>query len=495
MQWRTILTWIVLPILVTIIGISIYQQRGLEGAVSRDDGIVLYGGYALTTGYPPYVSIFDNRGVIALLLSGLGYGLAQVTDLPPVVAVRWVFLVLSAATVALVYLLTHSLTRSTLTALVSAAVFLNFEAFAYAAAWGPSAKTPVVFFLALSLLLTVERRWFWAGVSAGLGALTWQPVAVIGIVTLVLAFLQQRPARWRAVTLTIVGGALPVVAVIAYYATIGHFNTFLDAMLIFSLEHRELGVPAAKFDRTVEQMARGYPRTLLLIVIGLWGMVYAYLTELLPTRTGYPPLRDRRWLVVLLSFPLPFILTALDFQSRFDFFLLLPFCALGLGHLVHLGIEGAQARHGLGRTAVLSAGSIALLLSMALLYAVEGRQSDEALGLHDQTAAVEAIIDEFGDQARVMTIGSPQSMALLERTNPHPFLFVTAGMDNYIDDRVAGGFAGWLDDMSAWQPDVIITGKMSGTRIDLLQAWLDESFRQETLGVLEVYVRNDIPAR
>ena len=155
--------------------------------MSRDGALYLYSGQRMAEGVPPYVSVFDHKGPLAPMLAGAGVILSKLLNSDEIMTVRVVFFLMGCLAVISAYLLGSTLFRSPRAGIFAALTFLGFFCFARYATAEPEAKTPMVFFEVLALLLTSQKSWFWAGLSGSLAFLVWQHMVVFPLVTLVLA--------------------------------------------------------------------------------------------------------------------------------------------------------------------------------------------------------------------------------------------------------------------------------------------------------------------
>jgi hypothetical protein len=118
--------------------------------------------------------------------------------------------------------------------------------------------------------------------------------------------------------------------------------------------------------------------------------------------------------------------------------------------------------------------------------------------LSQQREGALEIENEFGEDANLASINSPQVLVLLHRKNANPYLFITAGIDKEIDAKWPGGFEGWLQGLEG--SDVIsffgegqslLPGAESTPehREELI-AWLDARYHMEEIGPWYLLVKN-----
>lgn len=462
---------------VFVVALAVYAQYGSEGTLIRDDAVYVYAGQQLARGVPPYQSVFDAKGPVAPLLAGLGVGAAALVGGDDLYAIRVVFLVLSALAVCSVYLFVAALLRSRTAGLLSAALFVGFWGFGRHAFSGPRAKTPALLFEGLALWLTVQRRWFWAGCSGGLAFLTWQPMAIYPAVTFLVAVAQGRDLRERMSNAARAGaGALaPIAAVSVYFLAEGAFFEFAEGLVLFNISYlsRPPIAIADRFARPLASIVTGYSHTLVPILLGLSVVCCAYTWR----GTGRGVARVRSWLhdpfaVVLLSFPLAVLSLLLDYQSYPDFYIFLPYAALGSGWLLWQAIEWTDASRGAPTARILAAALlVALVGSATLVY----RHTSEQ-GLARQREWANAILERFGPDVSVASVGHPGLMALLHRTNPTRYLVINNGTSDLIAATTPGGFDGWLRELERADPVVLILGPSEMRHLDRIHPWLESRY-------------------
>ncbi len=187
-------------------------------------------------------------------------------------------------------------------------------------------------------------------------------------------------------------------------------------------------------------------------------------------------LKDR-FAIILLSFPPLLIWSFKDFQSFPDFFIFLPFISLGFGYFLGVIDQKIEKTH----VSVLrlfkkrfSAMVIILLLSLSFFNAYKGR-SDQLL---EQRNAAMEIEKMFGEDAKILSLGGPQLLVFLHKTNPNRYLFITRGFDRLINDTYPGGFEGWIKDVEEYDADLISHGGTKGASRYMVQDWLSSNYRK-----------------
>jgi hypothetical protein len=483
----------VLPLLVLVLAATVYGLYGFDDVMLRDYAIYLYSGQRMAEGVPPYVSVFDHKGPLSPMLAGLGVMLSNLFGWDDVLSVRLVFYTIACLTVVAVYLLGRSAFRSQMTGLFAALTFLGFYAYAQPAASGPEPKTPMVLFEALSLLFMVQKRWFWAGLCGSLAFLVWQPMGIFPFVAFLLAVTRPKEERRGAVLRAMAGIMTPLVATVAYFYYHGALGDLLDGVLLFNVLYiaRDSESLTEHLMEPAGVIAATYSTMVLPIIIGLVAILRLYFIR--PFQYRFAPL--------LISFPVVFLWSLQDFQLGDDFFPFLPYVAVGFGAFLVFVVS---------RTRVPPLGAVllgAILLGIALANTLEVVNADSAyalkgttIDLRQQREGALKIEDRLGKDAKLSSINSPQVLVLLHKTNPNPYLWLTAGVDREIDAATPGGFKTWIQDLEASNSDAIaffgegqslmFNYHLTSEHNRELDNWLNPHYHAEKIGPWWLFVKD-----
>jgi hypothetical protein len=255
----------------------------------------------------------------------------------------------------------------------------------------------------------------------------------------------------------------------------------------------------------------GYPVTFIPIWLGLAVMPAMFLwrtgiaSQGSPARAG-PGLPDperagagwlRRaleWLsrdrfcALLTSLPFPLLWSALDFQWYPDFYVFLPYAAIGCGWLLHLAFRGLDQRAvktSLVRNCCFVAACLVLLGVATYHY-----RHTASTELELQRAWANEAVSSYGDGGKLVSIGLPEALVLLHETNPNPYVFIINGIDNRIEATATGGFTGWLVKLIQYDPQVIFYGSTRGRFVPQLEDWIAGRYVKTTVGEWTVYVKD-----
>lgn len=477
-----------------------FAMVGTEGTFVHDEGVYVYGGQQFVDGVPPYVSIFDAKAPFGTILCGAGVWIGRLFGVDDLLAVRTLFFLLSCLCVVAVYFLVSTLFESRWQAALSSAVFIGFRGFGLQAMSGPMPKTAALLCVVLTLVLAARRRWFAAGLFAGLASIIWQPTAIYAAMVVFVAWFQSqgRSERWRAGLQGAVGAVLPIVAVGVYFAAKGALFDLLDGTVLYPALYHDIQAGVGEhLERILTAMLRsfggmGYPIALGLLMIGA-----LYVWRLRSGEDGwFRSLAGDRFAAVLLTFPVPILWSLRDFQNYPDLFILLPYAAIGFGWLLYsgLGAIGDQLGSGPPGRDRLAAVVATLLVALAANNYWELRPREK---LSWQRRTVERLLAEYGDNARVVAIGAPEAMVLLRRTNPTRYgLRLRPGVVRHLEEREPGGFSGWLQSLADHSPDLLVVYPETRDRLEPTQAkvwdeWLRQYEARPSAGEWSVFVPRD----
>lgn len=479
--------------LVFLIAGAVFSQYGFKGILSFIDAIYLYSGQQMAQGVPPYVSIFDHKGPLAPLISGIGVSIATLLNLNDIFVVRIVFLVLSSLTVVGVYFLSSALFSSQKIGFLTAFTYIGFSSFGTQAASGPESKTPMVLFAVFALLFTSHKKWFWAGICGSLALLTWQPAGIYALIAIALAFLQSEPgrARVRNMLLTISGVLIPIIIVSLYFVYKGAFYDLIDGAILYNIFYLER-LPYPLIDRILRPIMvvnTGFTSMALPIFIGFFMTLLVCVWRLRLYGSSFLKwIRKDYFPALLLSFAAAVIWSVLDLQGRWDLYIFLPYVAIGFGWLLCLALDGLLKIKEIGTTMqkicffVLC---IILLGSAASNYRVTANNK-----LEEQRQWAQQIESKFEVEAKLVSIGGPELLVLLRRTNPNQYVFISDGIDNKINATTIGGFEGWLEELERYDPDIITLGWTQGRFKPVLMDWLKSNYHRKKFGTFTLYVKN-----
>ena len=477
---------------VAIMASFVYGIYGFQGTLGRDEGIYVYSGQQMADGVPPYVSVFDHKGPLSPMLCGFAVAFGRSIGMDDILACRAIFFGISVLSVVSVFVLSEKVFGSLRGAFFSALTFVAFWGFGIHAASGPRAKTPMVLFQVLALYLTISRRWFWGSLSGSLATLVWQPAIVYPLITLGLAALQasSKRQRLRNVGLALCGIALPVILTTFWFASKGALGEFIDGWITFNFVHldRHGATIPENLSKMLGALHFGYTHAVVPICLGFLAILLFSITTFSAYRGNYRLwIQEERSVALVVSFPLPFLWSALDYQSYPDFFPFLPYAALGFGWLLSAAISGVEERYAITGLPVV-AFCVLVALTMVSVASVAYYRSRNTDLIRQRHWAAE-LNSEMREDDTVVSVGLPQAMVLTGRRNPTAYGFIIMGIDNYIDAKTEGGFEGWLSNLGRISPSVVLLGITRGRHAPKLISWVEKNYRMSKIGEWAVYRR------
>jgi 4-amino-4-deoxy-L-arabinose transferase-like glycosyltransferase len=472
-----------------LVAVGLFTRFGIDSSLSRDEGIYAYGGRRLAHGVPPYVSIFDPKAPLATMIAGVAATAARLVHSNDLYAIRVAFFACACLTVLAVYLLAARLFGSTLAGVTAGVVFAADWPFAVDALTGPNAKTPGVLFAVVSMWLMARRQWFWAAFAGALAFLVWQPLVVYPFVAVLLALVTTRERRWRTSLVALLGAALPVVLVAAYFTAAGALRQLVEAALVFPLTgvDRSPETVLHRLRRIVGVVDRDYGLGGLLFWVGLGLLVLLVLVHLLRARGSRPaapgaPLAS----VVLLTLLLDVAYAATDFQSYPDLYPFLPYPAIGLA-------GGVAALVALLRVPVARLGAaVAVGMALAVLTIASwvSFTHDPAgdHGLRVQRADACAVRSIQVPGTPIWSLGDPSVLVTTRRTNPDRFIYLGSGVARWKMAHLSGGFDGWTRQIQRARPSVVVVKGWSGPLRQRMGTWLrGHGYRPGFVGTWRVF--------
>jgi hypothetical protein len=441
-------------VVVGVVALAVYALHGYQGTLNRDLGVFMYGGEHVAKGVPPYVGIFNSVGPLADAVPGLAIWLGHQFGVAPVLSARVFFTFLSAICCALLAVLARDAFRSRAAGFVAAAVFLTFEDFLRLASDGPREKTTMVLFLLVALIAIGRKRWLLAGVCTAMATLTWQPVLLVAVTVFAVGVIGRPGERRGAVLRFVVGGLLPLVASVVYFASQHALHTAVDGFVLVNVLYTVQSSVFTAESGFWSLMWADYHVSMVVAAVGLLGMV-ALGRHTIPRvvrRRGRPPAEPQTVLLAALAAgaAVGTLWTIGAINGPPDLFELLPFAALGAaGMTLGLARRITPAR---GRALVV--GVVVVGTLTAGIESVAGRTDRLAIQRDD----VHAVLAAAPPGSTVLSIDAPQVLVLEGLDNPTPLQIFDAGMQGWLDHRWPGGRRGYVRDINRLRPTFIAIG-------------------------------------
>ena len=435
--------WVVV---VAAVALATYLPHGFRGLLSRDLGVYAYGARQVLAGQPPYVGIVNRAGPLAHLLPVPGIVGARLLGGDEVLGMRVWYLVLAVGCVVLTYVVGRHVFDSRAAGLAAAATMLSFQGFIDLATTGPREKTPMVLFILCAVWALSHRRWLLTGISISLATLTLQISFLPLLAAAVVAVLLVGPGRrLRDLVRLVLGGAIPVVIVAAYYAAYGALGDLLDGFVLLNLRYSHGRPFTSRAGLLWGRLEEGYGASLWLLLAGLVLVVVVAVARV-ADRSRRHDLATATAVALAVATIGSLLWTEVDFDSYEDALTVLPLAALGIG----AGIAELELRA--PRRIAIAVAAVAVLLPTALAVHYSVTVHDNRLV--DQQEATKALLAQVPN-ARIWSIDAPQYLVLAQEANPTRYQLLSGGLGANIDDTWPGG----LDAFVAWnrarQPDLV----------------------------------------
>jgi hypothetical protein len=476
----------------------LYLQFSIDGGLSRDESIYVYGGQQLSHGVAPYASIFDPKAPLATMLCGLAASFAHLIGHNDLHMIRLMFLACSVLTVLAVYLLVTRLGKSILGGLAAAAVMASYNGFARDALPGPDAKTPGILFLVLCMWFAVRRNWYWAGFTASLAFLVWQPFLIFPVMAVLAAVVMTAKGEGRLKNLGWAAGgvATPLVVTCIYFAAAGAFGKFVES----SFEYPLTGVKRTKetlghrIGHIFHVVHHDYGFSGVLFWIG--AVLLVALAVGIVVRAGArwrTALSDPVIVIVLLTALFEFGYAATDFQSYPDVFPLLPYPAIGLGLAVALAHRFAAS--GAVRQVVIAVTAVALVALSVMSAIWFADAPDDNVDLTRQRADGCALQKVIPPGTAFWSLGNPVPLVVTGRRNPDRYIYLDSGVDIWKVEHTTGGFAGWTQQIQSVNPSVVGVSGWNGRYRQPIWEWLvSQGYHRRFIGQFGLFMRPDTVA-
>ena len=294
-----------------------------------------------------------------------------------------------------------------------------------------------------AMLMVHGRRWFWAGLLAGVAGMDWQPCGALAGLGVLLAG-SCGPKRASTWVKSAAGMVVPAVAFSVYFAARGALGTFWKMVLLLSLSKAEAD-PLSFSERCQklwEYVRHDCPGETWLIVLGAVGIVF-YAVRLLR-------MRRTRWLPMMIGLGVyhygTVVFSLVDFQGHGDVFVLIGswafFAAVPVAEAYYLLL---RLKRRLGGGVARKYGP-ALALFTVLILVAAGRPSFLRMGwrfnapslgwgdytLESQRQAAQRFFQVIGER-RFALVRNQELLFLGQGTCPLPF--VTWNQGTYVHYR------------------------------------------------------------
>lgn len=457
-----------------------------------------YMAQAIVRGQVPYRDVVNIKTPLSAYISALGILIGRACGFNELMAIRYVGVVLAALLVVITYLITEKLTRNRAIAFASALLPLIFEQFCRWSSAGTEPKLSMTMFGALSLLLVLKNKPFWAGIAAGLSFWCWQPgLLFAGAAFLVLSGYLTRWRDRRAARMA-AGAVIPFAAITAYFYWAGALEDFWKWCIVFdatvyapnafrgaSDQIRHIGLVAARSFGAVG---------VVLVILAAVGYLAAVVQTLRrrDVLAGLPN-EPRTAPVVLIAATVYPIYLRFDTNSTPYFIPLVPFASIYLGVLITLALSWVRSRSreqtvGLRHARVVEALLVIILAALAVTISTRTRYSGPTI--RDEYRLLEPMRAAMNPDDKIWAHGEINILVLLDRPSVSKYLWFDRLKDDFVASTVPGGFEQVLRSIDSEQPRFVEMGRGEAVQhIDEIKDWLNANYSRFPILGFEVYVR------
>ena len=446
---------ILISISLLLLAAFFYSIQGFSGILIRDNAILYYSGREMANDIPPYVNSFIVKGPLSSVFVSAGINLSSILNIDEIITVRIVFFLISIFTVVALYKLGHSVFNSKRAGIWSALSLIAYQIFAWHAAAGPRAKTPLVLFEVLCLYFLTRKKWFLCGLFGALAALVWQPAAVFFLTAIIVSLFHSfaKKDKFKSFLLLISGLIIPYLLIIIYFAAHNALPSFIDGYILFHLKNKaRLTAGVFRLGRILLSLHTGYPQMRIPILTGMLFLLYQFIKTLFENRFDLKRTITHPLFSIHLTFILCTAWSLYDYQGPVDFFLLLPYSALGFAKLLDIIVNSAPRQTKVLLTALFSI----FLLLLASISAINNSCKNTIKTLQEQKTFAHNLTGSLLSCDNILSIDFAEILVLANRKNCQPYNFVDSGVFQRIAYWNNGGVNGWIEGIKQSSPDLVL---------------------------------------
>ncbi|MFL6275631.1 MAG: hypothetical protein ACJ74G_10630 [Blastocatellia bacterium] len=482
--------------MLTLLAWRLFVQMEVGDAAIWD-----YVAQAIRRGQIPYRDVVEIKGPASAYLSALAMWLGQWVGLRDVMAVRVMQMLMTAALSVVIYLVGEVYLRRRMAALAACLFPLTSYHFVSWVEGGTQPKLTMIFFGMLALLMIARSRPFWAGASAMLSCLCWQPgLLFAGVACLIFSRYLTSWRDGRALKV-VAGTLLPLALVVVYFYAVGgltdlwtwtvayNFNVYAPAEL------RSLGDMLGHLWAVTLRIFRVDIVWVILALVGLIGFAVERLRAKRPLKAVLQsPDLFRDALVIAPAVYLGFCL--INFQSGPDFLPLFPFVGLFAGWLITEAAARlqasrlAQSKPSLRRWVErLPAAALLLLFILSAGRAVTFRMQEWTLKIQEQQ--LKLAYDRLGPDDQVYVHGTLELLVMTNRPNLNPYILWDRNKADYIAAKKYGGSVQMMiAEMEAAAPKMVALSRLRNIPQAVeLEQWVAQKYDKLPIVGYDIYIR------
>lgn len=458
--------------------------------VELSDGAILdYCAQTVARGGIPYRDVVENRAPGSMYLSALAIVAGRSIGLRDLYAIRLLHVLLTGLLAAVVYLVAQTYLLNRQAALIALLIPLMTTSLLMTMVTGTQPKLTMVIFGMLSVLLMARDMPFWSGFCSGLSSLCWQPGLIFaGVGFLVFSRYLSRWRDLRALKLAL-GAALPLLILIVYFSSKGALDDLWTWTVLFN--YRTYAPRTIRYDALTNLwtvMRETFREDTVLILISSLGLLM-YAAERIRVRFRRGASDSWVWFGdAILIIPIAYLgFSLLHFQGVDDSIPLLPFLGIFAGWLfaesARLLAKACLGKHRLGSSRLIKLlPSFAMLFVLLLICTRSLSYKLEPGGtLEEQDTEFKTISDLLGPNDKIYCHGSVELLVLLNRQNLNPYINLTRGTDEYVDQHKPGGFRAVIADIESQAPKIVSISRLRNVTYRLLivqwtEDWVEKHY-------------------
>jgi hypothetical protein len=303
-----------------------------------------------------------------------------------------------------------------------------------------------------------------------------------------------RAPHWAACGRAVLGAVIPIAVIAAYFIAAGAWGDLVEA----AVEFPATGVqpPNRTFGEQVSaivSVVHGQYRFSTTLFWSGTAVLVVFVVAAFVRNRGTPldALRDPVVSVVGLSWLLQVGYMLYDFEGGPDVFPVLPAPALCIGGLFAMVVNefrGNGRRLAVGVTLI---AALSLAIGSWVRFAARpGHALDPTWELVN-ACGLEKTVAGTGP---LWVMGDPVPLVLTRRTNPDRFIYLGEGVDEWKVSHTVGGFDGWMAQIAAVHPSVVLINNWGGTLQVETASWLKEhGYRRYFIGTWKVFLVPGVP--
>lgn len=158
------------------------QYNILLQAVPHDTTFHIYAAQQILDGHAIYRDVAIIKAPLADFVTAFALVIARLVRISDVMGARLMSLAVVVATTSVTYLAGRVLFHARAAGVVAGLVMAGWDFYGLRSVTGPEPKAFLILFALIAIICIAQKRWGWAGATAALAALSWQPGLMIAAI-------------------------------------------------------------------------------------------------------------------------------------------------------------------------------------------------------------------------------------------------------------------------------------------------------------------------